>query len=398
MTVFSYVATDLITGKLTASQIPLTVQNFSMQLNGPGTLEGSLDLTAQPGNNAAFVSALTPRRSVLWVLEDGWPVWSGIVWDWQDSTRSSGELPIEAQTVDSIFDHRIISANLSYTNVDLFTMFMDLVTYAMTKNSSFLTGYGAGNSAPPALVRNACAIAGIKLPAGQKSGVLWTQSFLWSDLAQVSEQIQNLVSAGDIEYVFQPGMDNLGNLTNTLQLAYTRLGRSFAASGFEFTYPGNVLDYGYGQTGSQSANYEWGTGTPNGNAAVWVSQYPHGVDVADLQAGFPLLESSVDWQGSNITGQAQVNTFADGEVAMVTQAMTQPVLIVGGGAVPKLAQVTLGDSALFQATSPLHPPGPLGVPGLQATVRITGWECTPTAANQPEKVQFTTSAINVAGV
>lgn len=376
----------------------MTVQNFSMQLNGPGTLEGALDLTAQPGNNAAFVSALEPRRSVLWVLEDKWPVWSGIVWDWQDSTRSSGQLPIEAQTIDSIFDHRIISANLSYTNVDLFTVFMDLVTYALTKNSSYLTGYGPGNSAPPSLVTNAAAMAGIILPLTKKSGVLWTQNFLYSDLAQVSEQIQNLLSAGDVEYVFQPGMDGSGNLINTLQLAYTRLGRSYTASGIEFTYPGNVLDYGYPRSGSQSANYEYGTGTPNGNAAVWVSQYPHGVDTADLAAGYPLLESSVDWQGSNLTGQAQVNQFADGEVALVTQAMTQPTVIVGGGAIPKLAQVTLGDSAILQATSPLHPAGPLGVPGLQATVRITGWECTPPAENQPEKVQFTTSAISVAGV
>ncbi|HEX8784363.1 MAG TPA: hypothetical protein VF764_13385, partial [Steroidobacteraceae bacterium] len=118
---YSYVATDLISGAVLADSLPLQVQSFGMQLNGSGTLTGSLDLNELYSVNAPAVAALECRRAVLWVLQDQFPVWAGIVWDWPDMSRSSGTLPIQAQTLDSLWGFRLITDTIEYQQVDLYT-------------------------------------------------------------------------------------------------------------------------------------------------------------------------------------------------------------------------------------------------------------------------------------
>jgi hypothetical protein len=123
-----------------------------------------------------------------------------------------------------------------------------------------------------------------------------------------------------------------------------------------------------------------------------MSQWPHGADLADL-ASYPLMESTVSWQGSIVTQQAQVNSFADGQVALVTQGMTTPVVNVGGGSQPLWKNIRLGDGLQLAFTSPLPPPGPNGQPGLQMNVRVTGMTIYPSGPQQSEYAQLTTSAV-----
>lgn len=395
---WSYTTTNLITGQILATDIPLEVQSFSMQLNGGGTLTGQLDLKAD-GSSAPFVEALECRRSVLWALADGYPVWSGIVWDWPDDSdagRGKGVLPIAAQTIDSIFSRRFITATLTYSNVDLFSIFTDLIRYATSKTSRYLTAFAPGQGPPPPVVTGAAHVAGLILPSGPSavSGQKQTITFSAGDLSTVADQLSSLIAEGNFEYAFLPGFDPDGNLAVFLRLGITQLNRG-SFSGYSLTYPGNVIDYGYNRTGSQSNNYVWATASPNGFATQWESAYPHGVDIADLQDGYPLLETTVSWQGTSLSSQNQVNAFADGQVALQTQAMTTPVIKLGGGSRPRLTDIVLGDWSNFAATSPLHPAGPLGTPGLQQQVRITGWTMTPPGPRQSESLVLNTSAIQV---
>ena len=387
---FTYMATDLMSGQILADTLPLSVQNFGMQLNGSGTLTGSLPYTGSVSSgwaeNAGFVAALEARRAVLWVLQDGWPVWNGVVWDWPHTTLTQNNLPVSAQTMDSVWSKRMITATLEYQAMDIFAVFMDLVSYGMSKTSQYITSLSP-TPPPSALVAKRARVAGIVLPGTIQAGVLWNATYMYSDLRKVTDAWSDL-TANNLEYWFQPGLDSSGNLRTFLRLGY-ELGRPAVESGIQLIYPGNVSDYGYQRTGSQSANYIWATAPPNGSAEAWLSIYPAGADLTDL-ASYPLMEDTIAWNGSTVTSQAQINSFADGQVALRTQAMTQPVITIPAGLFPTAKDIVLGDGCALIATSPIHPAAADGSPGLITDVRITGWTCTPSAANQQESLHIAT--------
>lgn len=387
-----YAATDLITGQVLSDFIPLEVQSFSQYLNGGGSLTGQLDLSKDAPANRPFTEALECRRALLWVLAGNYPVWAGGVWDWPDQTRAQGVLPISAQTIDFLFTKRLITSDLAYTSVDIFTVFADLVRYGTTKSSSYITASSPTKGPASPLVGAAAAIAGLVLP-GTVARTAWTASYNAADLGSVADALNGLVQAGNLEYVFQPGLDSSGNLAIFLRLGWNQLGRAPNTAGYSVTYPGNASDYGYPRTGSQSANYVWATAPPNGAGAAWQSAYPHGVDLADLEAGYPLMETAVSWPGSQVTSQAQIDGFADGTVTQLSQAMTMPVIVVPDGQRPTLLDLTLGDAFEFAATSPLHPANSDGSPGLQQLVRLAGWQCYPAGPSQSQYVQLQTSGV-----
>jgi hypothetical protein len=392
-----YASTDLLTGRVLADTLPLEVQSFSSTLNGSGTLTAQLDLSKDYAVNAPFLAALTPRRSVLWALADGYPVWCGVVWDWPDESREEGTLPISASTIDSVWSHRLITDTLEYPATELFTAFLDLTKYGLTKNSGYISSVSPAATRPAAylaMVATQGRVARLVLPAVNDSGATWTASYTYSDLGQVSSAWSDMCASGNLEYFFMPGMDANGNLAVSLDLGYTTLGRPLANSNLILTFPGNCLDYGYPVTGSQSGNYVWATAPPNGAELQWQSQWPHGADLTDLITNvFPLMESTASWQGSVVTAQSQINSWADGQVALTTAGMTTPVVVVGGNSWPRLRDIQLGDAAYLAFTSPLHPPGPNGQPGLQQEVRITGITVNPSSDNQSESFQLQTSAV-----
>ena len=399
MATWTFAATDLRTGKNLADSIPLNVQSCSMQLNGTGQLSGSLDLSQDYASNTPFTEALEPRRTVLWCLADSYPVWNGIVWDWPDMSRAQGTLPISAQTMDSLWGKRLITDTIEYPATDLFTAFLDLLQYGLTKNSAYISSVSPPATRPAAYlayVMSNGGVAGLNLPQGAAAvaGVPWTASYTWSDLAQVSSAWSDMVSAGTLEYVFQPGLDASGNLATFVRLGFAS-GRSYPQAGYGLSYPGNVTDYGYQRTGSQGANVIFATAPPNGAELQWQSVWPHGADLADLNEGYPLMEATVSWEGSNVTSQAQVSAFADGQVPLYSQAMTSPALNVGGDSAPAIQDIVLGDTIPVALTSALHPPGPGGVPGLQQLMRVTSWTAYPPGPQQSEYIQLQCSAIGV---
>lgn len=394
---WSYASTDLLTGQVLADAIPLDVQSAGMALNGTGTLTGSLNLSEVYQVNAPFTAALACRRAVLWALADGQPAWCGLVTDWPDTSRAQGTLPVTAQTLDWAWSKRLITDTLEYPQVDMFTVFCDLANYGMSKRSGYISPVSPAASRNPAylaMVATQGRVARLSVPAGETCGVPWTASYAFSDFTQVSSAWSDMCSSGNLEYWFQPGFDSTGELACSLRLGYTQVGRPLAEASTVLTYPGNVLDYGYTITGSQSSNMTWATAPPNGSAETWISAWPHGADLTDLLAdGYPLFEGTASWQGSVVTRQAQVDGFADGQVALATAGMTNPVVNVGGNSWPAVTDLQLGDAVLLSFTSPLHPPRADGSPGLQQEVRVTGITYYPPGPSQSEYMQLTTSGV-----
>lgn len=375
MSQYRYCTTNILTGAVLADTIPLHVQSFSRTLGGvgqPGTLTGHLDLgTISAGSQSAYLGALEPRRSVLWVLQDSYPIWAGIVWNWAHTSAVSNQLPIGAVEIGSLFARRQIRADQVYVGADLFAIARGLITYATGKTNGAVANLGLGSNL---------------------SGVTASPTFPAANLGKVLDLLNSLCAQYNFEYSFNPGLDASGNLAITLQLGYPVIGRQVAATNLQFLYPGHVSDYGFPRVGMNSVNSLVATANGGGGAA-WVSNpATHGLNSADLAAGYPLMEDSVAYSAIAVAVQPQIDAVADGRLPALSGTTTVPTVTVAGGQFPTAGQVQLGDEAWLVATSSLHPANPDGSPGLQAKVRIIGWTLTP-GPGQPETTQFALGGI-----
>ena len=311
------------------------------------------------------MNAIEPRRSVLWVLIDGIPVWNGILWDWQPVSILDGTMPFTASTIDSLFTHRIIEDDLTFTGADVFDVFRGLASYALGKQpNGGIYGLDLGDN---------------------EAGLSVTVAYTGTDLQFVSDAWSNLVAGYGIEYAFRAGFDANGNLTTFLDLGYPELGQQFPASGLAYSMPGNLIDYVWNRTGSSSANKIIATGTDStGTGDAWESQYPAGYDLADLGGGYPLLEASAALTTIDVTSQAQIDAYATGLLPLTTGTQLTPVLYLGNEQGPGVTQISLGSWCQIALTSPLHPAGPQGQPGYQGQGRVTGWQLYPPTDQQAE--------------
>ena len=368
MAEYRYISTDLMSGAVKGDWLPITPQNFARNINGTATFTGALNLTAGSlAERAAWVNAIEPRRTVLWVLLDGVPVWNGILWDWQPSSILDGTMPWTASTMDSLFAHRVISDDLTFTGMDVFDVFRGLASYAMGKTPN-------GN------------VHGITLGSSQ-AGISVTLTYTGTDMQYVSDAWAALITNYGFEYAFRPGLDLNGNLTTFLDLGYPELGQQFPHSALAYSRPGNLIDYVWNRTGSSSANKIIATGadtSSTGTGSAWTSQYPAGYDLTDLGHGYPLLEASVALTTVDVTTQGQIDGYATGVLPSLTGTQLTPVLYLGNEQGPGVSQITLGSWAQIALTSPLHPAGPQGQPGYQGQGRVTGFTLYPPTDSQAE--------------
>lgn len=373
MSVYTYCTTDLITGTVRADTIPLHVESFSRLLGGvgqPGELRGKLDLGALP-SQSNLLAALEPRKTLLWAMQDGYPVWAGVLWDWDHQSAASNELPVIAKEIGSLFQRRELRADQNWTG-DQFNIIRNLVNYALSKTSGGVAQ----------LVQSTNTLGGplvsATLPAANGGKIL--------DLVnQVAAQYQ-------IEYSWDPGLSSSGAPIITLRIGTAAtMGRPYSATQFQLIFPGNLTDYSWPRTGSASANSVLATASNQGTTAWTSNTSTHGVDSADLAAGYPLLEDSISYTGSAITAQSQIDAVADARQLMVAKSPSVPSATLAGGRVPTVQQIQLGDHATLSATSSLHPA--VGTsPGLVQDVRIIGWTVRP-PDDQPE-----TTTLMLAGV
>lgn len=367
MSTYRFFATDVITGALRADTIPLHVDSFSRYLGGvgqPGQLTGKIDLGALP-SQSNLLAALEPRKSLLWVMQDGYPVWAGVVWDWDHQSAASNELTIVAKEIGSLFQRREVRADQSWT-ADQFDVIRNLVNYA--------TGKTNGGVAQLVHSTNTSGAASV------------TATFPAANLGKISDLISQHAAQYQIEYAWDPGLSaaNTPVITLRIGLAAT-MGRPYSATNLQLLFPGNLTDYAWPRSGSASANSVLATASGQGGQS-WTSGSTHGLDSADLAAGYPLLEDSVSYTGSVITAQSQIDAFADSRQLQVAKSPTIPSATIAGGQMPTVQQIQLGDRAMLAATSSYHPApttAPL-TPGLMQEVRVIGWTVKPSGPDQPE--------------
>ncbi len=380
MTAYRYLSTDVVTGRLLADELPLHVQGFARQLGQATDLTGYMDLNK---NNAIHLSsgALEPQRTMLWALEDGWPVWVGVLWDAAATSVLGNQLPIKASTLESLLARRQIRDPLMFANADYADVWRALLAYATDPAAK-------GPGAP---------VAGLSAQQGAV-GTALTTSYAPGDLKDIATALADLETAGDFEATFDPVLDGSGQLAILARIA-PQLGQPYQQiGGVQLVFPGNLADYGWPRMGSQGSNSVIATAPANLSAAgTWTSSIGngHGVDAARIAAGYPLLESAAQYSGAAVTSQAQIDAYADGHLGMLAGSPTIPpaVIDMSSPSSPRVKQLGLGDAAALLARSSLHPARADGSPGLAQIVRIIGWSVAPPDQGQDGKVTLTLGGV-----
>jgi hypothetical protein len=356
--------------------LPLTVSNVSVQINGIGSCMASLNLQPQLSLSVQrdMIAAVEPWKSVLWILQDNFPVWCGPITSWVPTNGLDGTLPFQAATFETMAQYRQISTNLTFTGMDVFDIFRALGTYATSKPNGQIASFQT---------------------ASNESGITDTLAFDGSQYQTIYDVWNAMVTAYNIEYTFRAGFTDAGNLGVFLTLGYPQLGRPYSSTNLNLTFPSQgIIDYQYQRQASSPANTIVITGATANGTTTFTSQSPHGVETDELSQGYPLLEGSATMPVP-VTTQAQVNAYADGYITS-TSILSQvtPVIVMGPDFFPRVREFQLGDECYFVATSPLHPADEnTGAPGLQMKARIIGWTLYPPSAGNPEKTWINLGAL-----
>jgi hypothetical protein len=380
-TAYRYVTTNILTGVVQADSLPIVGESFSRQICSVGSFTGALQLTGTASNStvASWVSAVQPWKNLLWVLQDGYPVWNGVITGWPHESILDGTLPIQAATIEGMFQHRQVSDALSWTDTDVFEIWRQLLLYGVGKTPNGQIA-GSGQYANSSGIVDTVAFSGVIASVVEDASSLEMVYDCWNDLC----------TGYQMEYALTPAMTSDGSLYTLAQMGLPQMGRPFTETGLTFTFPsGGMTDYVWYDVASSPANREVVTGSGTAtNSVSYVSVLPAGELDSELALGYPLLEDSAS-APATVTSQAQINSYADGLVAANSiEAQVTPVLKMGGTSRPLARDIILGDECMFAATSPLHPARPDGSPGLQAKFRIVGWVIYPPTDQQAEQTWY----------
>jgi hypothetical protein len=324
------------------------------------------------------VAAVTARKAVLWVMQEGAVIWNGLVLDWQHQSILDGTLPLNCASLDCILARRIINTTLTYTDEDVFDVARNLVGYALGKTPNGI-------------------IANLTFSGGE-SGITDSFSFPSDQRISVYDALTTLTSTYNIEWAFRPYQDASGNFMTSFDLAYPQMGLAFPQSGLVYQFPGNILDYEFMAMGSVSANRVLATAQNTTATDSGDTLTGRATDNLDLETyGFPLFEMQISASYGQWTTDAQVTAYAAGYLPMVTDTQLTPLLTLPGGVYPTLSQTVLGSYAQVSLTSWLHPATEDGAPGFSGVGRVTGWTLTPAAAQQAETTQIQMGNMTLTG-
>jgi hypothetical protein len=363
----------MITGQVLSDSLPIVAQTASRQINAVGSFTGSLTLAQDtaPAQRAIWMNALLPWKSILWILQDGKPIWNGPITGWPHGSLSGGNLPLQGATIEEMFKHRQITDTLTYTNMDIFEIFRQFLLYAVGKTNGNIAG--SGQYANQSGIIDTVEYSGVIGSVTEAASLKYVYD-VWNDLIQTYL----------MEYALTPGITDSGSLFTQVQMGLPQLGRTYDQTHWQLIIPSHHMqDYGWQWAPTNPVNslVVTGSGATSSFTATAVAQ-------SELAAGYPLLEGSTSFSGT-VSSQAQLNSFATGSLYPLTVlGNLAPVVMAGDGAHPAIADVILGDEAMFAGTSDLHPAGAYGVPGVTELFQITGWTLTFPNGQQPEQIAW----------
>ena len=359
-TTYRYLLADLITNEIIA-ELPLTGVAFTQQLNQAGTFSGHLLLSGI--NSAAFNvdASTTPGRNGIYVDRDGVLVWGGIIWG--RSYKSIEQiLTLQAREFISYFEHRRITQDVAFTNIDQLVIAKTLVEDAQTKT------YG-----DVGIIYNSL---------GQTtSGVLVDRVYYYYEIKSVYNAIQDLSRQSDgFDFDIDVYYDAItGVPVKAFNTYYPKSGTAYSAVNpyaLVFNFPaGNVVEYEYPEDGSIVANtvYALGAGSNEGKLISLGQELPLLVD------GWPLLEDQANY--SDITDQTVLDNLATAQALATSYPPTTIKMTVPAYVAP-IGTYEVGDECRVIITDNRFPDT------LDTVYRIVGLSVQP-GEDGPERITLT---------
>ncbi len=175
-TTYRYLFVDLLSNTI-IGELPLTGVGFTQQLNQPGTFQGHLLLSGVNADKYNVELSTIPAHCGLYVDRDGILVWGGVIWG-RSYSSASQTLTFSAQEWISYFDHRRVTQDVQFTNIDQLVIAKTLIEDA--QNATY-GDIGVGYNS-----------------AGQTtSGVLVNRTYYNYELKNVFQAVQDLSRQGD---------------------------------------------------------------------------------------------------------------------------------------------------------------------------------------------------------
>lgn len=378
---YTYLFCDLLTDAVLA-ELPLSGVSYSTELNGIGTLRGTIPYSDEtiPLDPE---TASTPNRTVIYVDRDGVIVWGGIIWTRQNV---AGGRAIQAAEFLSYYQKRYIKTTLS-TDSSLI-IDTDLVPGGQRLYNDqkfvFWSLLSYANSMPGGNIG-----VDINPLAGTAHGVTRSVTYFGYERPEIYKSISELAAADNgfdftIECGWNPSANNAPPTRyRRARTWFPRRGRTADESGLVFSkggQAGNILDYDWPENGIDLATEVSGLGAGAGEAKVTAVVQ----DVDKLASGWPLLEAVTTYDG--VVDAAQLQGLTTAELTARSSAQTQPWFEVTADDAPAFGSYSVGDEALF-----VIDPEPRSPTGRDGVLRIVSIENT--SATGPERVRLTCAAV-----
>ncbi|MFC9465213.1 hypothetical protein [Streptomyces coelicoflavus] len=376
---YTFLFCDLRTDTLLA-ELPLTGVTYGFELNGIGTLRGTI-----PYNDETLPldpeTASTPARTAVYVDRDGVIVWGGIVWTRQ---QTSGGKAIQAAEFMSYFQRRYVkktlSSDLSKIDDDRYVteggqrIWQDqkwavwsLLWYAQAEPGGSI-GLDINQLASP------------------QTGVSrYGTTYLGYERPEIYKAIADLSAADNgFDFGIQVGWTTAANNEAPRRYRraivwYPRRGRTADESGLVFSKggpAGSILSYDWPEDGASMVTEMTGLGA--GEATARIVKTARADDL--IASGWPLLEGVATYD--DVTDEAQVQGMTNNDLENRSSSAVQPTFTVAADTDPVFGSYEVGDEALF-----VIDPEPQSPNGRQGVLRIVSIENT--AAAGPERVKLT---------
>lgn len=393
---YQFIATDILTGQVLSDNLPIVGQNATRQINSVGSFQGVLALQTASSQMQEFgidpvtisqmvqtwVNACTPWKACLWVLQDGFPIFNGPITAWSPESVMDGQLPIQAGSMETMFQYRVGSETLTYTNLDVFEIFRQELLYAVGKTPNGQIA-GTGKYSNTSGIVDTVSYSGVLGSITEQAGY---QSIYddWNDL----------VNAYGLEFALTPAITTSGDLFTQVQLGLPQMGRLYQNTGLQFVFPGQgMIDYAWQWIPQSPANSVTITGQGGGTNPKTYTATAQATQ--ELGQSWPLLEEVSSFYAT-VSSQSQINGYA--EELLYTTAVHKslnPIFTLGAQAPVQIKDTQLGDEVYVVATSPMHPAGANGEPGVAELLRITSWSLTFPNGSQGEETQFTLGGLQI---
>ena len=383
-----------IGGNPVVAELPFFNVNFQSLLNGFGTFRGDLLLSGIDTYSLGYSirQITTPGYYGLYVLNQGKPVWGGVIWqsDWDSETQI---LSVTAQETLSYYQHRVIDTSLNsafggsaivYNNTYVVDVVSSLLTYAngCTPNGDIGVTYSGPVGTGPTITRT---YFNFELKSIYQA---------WKDLSTGAIGGSGTSTVSLFDFIIKPSYSG-GYITNYLTVGQPTIGQTYdptSSASVDFNFPGNITSYRYTANGATMANMLYGLGY-GANANKIIAKVEAGnllQNIAIFPGSFPLLQSTASY--IDVQDYSTLSKITSGKVSAIAIPPTTIEITI-----PTYIDIPYNQNT---SSSSGHPTYNLGdevrltiqddyyIDNLQGIYRIIAIEVTP-GENGPDKVVLT---------